>query len=99
LFQLNLNGAVGQLVWFERPGNGLLDGTVFVGAKAITAIHHNMSRQDVMFTIQRPEVLMMNLTDTIDAKQRATDLFMERFVWHSLKKQLPGHPEITHHIE
>ena len=65
--QLDFNCGVSQRVLFERHSNGLFDGAVFVRTKNSLVIHYDMGRQYMLFTIQGPEVLVMNSADAINA--------------------------------
>ena len=88
---------MGQSVLLEHPGDSLLDDGVFFHTK--TVVNHDMGCQNMMLTIKGPEMLVMHLIDTINPKQRTSNLFMEGLVRDRLEKQLPCHPEITHNVE
>jgi len=44
----------------------------------------------MIFTVQGPQMLVMNLVDPIDTKQCESNLFLELLVRHRLEKKLSG---------
>ena len=65
--EFNFYGGVGQLILLKASGNSLFENAIFIRAK--TFMDFDMGCENMMFSIQRPKVKVMNIADTIYVEQ------------------------------